>query len=591
MICTGDAKDNSLVVPLPNSGFVKVSGSAGFCALKNDTSIVCWGYSFGSPPEPNYGYIDVTVGYNHACALKNDTSVVCWGIPDALTPPEPNTGFKKLALSRYGSNNNYCCALKLDTTVVCWGSLGSHANPSEGWIDITAGNGNVIVIRPLGWQQWGKAISTFPFVENAIQVVAGEYDACFLNKTGSIFCFSYEYAVPQPNTQYIKISHGRIYACALRIDGSATCWTASSGTGVLNYVPCEDDNCLECPSFSNECTSCESGYELVGYTCVLKCFNVSAIDSKVCSGHGSCIDINMCNCHENFSGSDCSVPICFGTNATMDEVCSSYGSCVAANTCDCYNGYTSYECNVTVCFNMTVDDASVCSGHGSCESPDQCMCEYGWTNVNCSSFTCFGIDNDASDVCSGNGECANIDDCICDDWYIGYSCHQIISCNNISISNDSVCSGNGNCTATGCICNDGYFGEDCIPYEATVSSIPSPQTVSSDNMQSYERYPSTSVSESTVVGYSGNTDSSIHMDSTVAVSSAEKFDSPVVSSTQYDSSTNMAETTTKEQSNHIGSSSPLHSAIVSQAPIQRGRLGLQWLYLLCLFVCISMAIL
>jgi len=136
------------------------------CALKTDTTVVCWGDNSDlqlgaptsgtesivpvvvpdpvSPSLPLSGVIAIVPGPSHTCAVKNDNTAVCWGsnwhgqlgisagngFPSQHQPPTvvPLSGVTSVALG-----TDHTCALLTDNTVMCWGSnangqLGNAAN-------------------------------------------------------------------------------------------------------------------------------------------------------------------------------------------------------------------------------------------------------------------------------------------------------------------------------------------------------------------------------------------------------------------------------------------------------------------------------
>ena len=76
----------------PQGEFVAVSvvGNDGYCALRNDGSVVCdnyWGSSGLQPPRGEF--TDVTAGDEHACGIRTDGTVACWGSDGIGVTREP----------------------------------------------------------------------------------------------------------------------------------------------------------------------------------------------------------------------------------------------------------------------------------------------------------------------------------------------------------------------------------------------------------------------------------------------------------------------------------------------------------------------
>ena len=64
-----------------DAGYMEISaGNTHSCALKSDSTIICWGgNSHGQTDVPDGKYSSVAVGGRHSCGLRTDGSVVCWG--------------------------------------------------------------------------------------------------------------------------------------------------------------------------------------------------------------------------------------------------------------------------------------------------------------------------------------------------------------------------------------------------------------------------------------------------------------------------------------------------------------------------------
>ncbi len=78
---------------------------------------------------------------------------------------------------------------------------------------------------------------------------------------------------------------------------------------------------------------------------LVKCYGEKSNKASVCSGHGSCVAPDQCECDEGWMGVDCSITHCFGfTSNIFDQVCSGRGTCVRPNKCHCDEGFRGNRC-------------------------------------------------------------------------------------------------------------------------------------------------------------------------------------------------------------------------------------------------------
>jgi len=142
-----------------------------------------------------------------------------------------------------------------------------------------------------------------------------------------------------------------------------------------------------------------------------------------CSGHGKCGAMDLCECHQNWQGADCSLRTCPFELAWVDTALRAddahyYAECANKGLCDrktgvckCFDGYDGKGCQRSVC-------PDGCSGHGTCEfinelandSEDRrvkgvdgllysetqwdwqkiqgCKCDLGWEGASCAARIC-----------------------------------------------------------------------------------------------------------------------------------------------------------------------------------------------------------
>jgi alpha-tubulin suppressor-like RCC1 family protein len=250
------------------------AGARHTCALKGNGSVACWGSN--SSGQLGDGSIndkaaattvvgltdavaisagqDLPIGVAHTCALKANGSVVCWGgntygqLGDGTrtdrTTTVAVTGLSGVVALSAGSNHT--CALKANGSAACWGlnttgQLGTNPNA-----DIPIANSFLNTkINPTASQ----VIS----LTNAVALSAGSYHTCALKANGSATCWgnnstgelgdgttaiSTISATVKGITDAVAISAGGIgfnakgsisyrgRTCALKANGAVACWGA-----------------------------------------------------------------------------------------------------------------------------------------------------------------------------------------------------------------------------------------------------------------------------------------------------------------------------------------------------------------------------
>ncbi len=89
----------------------------------------------------------------------------------------------------------------------------------------------------------------------------------------------------------------------------------------------------------------DSGY-IFKLTSKRMCYGVWSDNSAVCSGRGSCVATDQCQCNDGWMGLDCSITHCFGVTSILpDRVCSGKGQCVRPNKCHCDQGFRGHKCH------------------------------------------------------------------------------------------------------------------------------------------------------------------------------------------------------------------------------------------------------
>src|SRR5687767_8745415 len=110
-------------------------------ALKNDGTIIAWGYNkFGgvsTVPGGLSNVVAIAAGGSRSLALKNDGTVVGWGYSSFGATTEAPHGLNGVVAIAAGGSHSL--ALKNDGTVVAWGrNVSGESTVPEGLSDVVA---------------------------------------------------------------------------------------------------------------------------------------------------------------------------------------------------------------------------------------------------------------------------------------------------------------------------------------------------------------------------------------------------------------------------------------------------------------------
>jgi hypothetical protein len=147
------------------------------------------------------------------------------------------------------------------------------------------------------------------------------------------------------------------YGCIMCLDGYEVDEEHSDGTVECEKV-CpigyknEDGECVEngcgilCSHCGEGCEKCVEGYKLHDGICFngSVCDEITSTTKGVCSGHGTCVADNVCQCDTGYSGSVCEKTTCFGIESDSDKVCGGKGECVKLDKCCCNVPYGGFMC-------------------------------------------------------------------------------------------------------------------------------------------------------------------------------------------------------------------------------------------------------
>jgi hypothetical protein len=201
------------------------------CAIRTGTgALECWGVNEAGQATPPSGvYTKVSSGSEFSCALKNDSTLACWGRNDTgVNQRVPPTGtFKALDLG-----TTHGCAIRTNDTLACWGAnLNGETNaPTGTFTALSAGDVHSCAVKTNGqlacWGLGSFGATTPPTGSNFQKVAAGSNFGCALTTAGALACWGdnlFQQATP-PTGTFTDVSAGLGYACAVRNTGAIACW-------------------------------------------------------------------------------------------------------------------------------------------------------------------------------------------------------------------------------------------------------------------------------------------------------------------------------------------------------------------------------
>ncbi len=257
VVCWG--ADSAGRTTAPGGAFSAVSaGRSASCGLRVDQAIICWGTDdYGQLTAPAGSYSAVSVGGFHACGLRLDQTIVCWGRDDNGQLSVPSGSFSALS----AGTSNACAVRSSDKSVVCWGSnvYGESTSPSRPTApDAPAAptiNSSITGQIQVFWEapvyNGGSPITEYrvscssssggrsgamtfagnTFVGIVTDLSLAEQYECVVtahNMFGDSATSPLSNTVIVTGPQYVRISAGHSYSCAIRGDNKVVCWGFNS---------------------------------------------------------------------------------------------------------------------------------------------------------------------------------------------------------------------------------------------------------------------------------------------------------------------------------------------------------------------------
>lgn len=201
------------------------------CYLDANGIMTCWGLADAypadknNPPLPQGTFTQISSGDYQTCGLKVDGTIACWGENTDVTQNVPTGQF--VAVS---AGDEYVCAIDTRSRLTCWGSLTpALANwPQIKVESVSAGSSTTCAIQKNNHQPicWGS-ITTAP--QTAVSALAvGNTHACAVKADGSLTCWGTPNLTPPAGTSFMAIGSGSDYSCARQSDGKLACWGSNA---------------------------------------------------------------------------------------------------------------------------------------------------------------------------------------------------------------------------------------------------------------------------------------------------------------------------------------------------------------------------
>jgi hypothetical protein len=224
------ASNETLAIPGLQSGVVDVAaGETHVCVLMATGAVMCWGYPWGednngqyvpgtwplsASPTPVAGLggpaVKIASGDGYSCALRDDGTVLCWGfdgggeLGDGVTSNSATpvvVALPSAAVGVWADQSEYPCALLTDGGVWCWNLItGGHPAPVTGFsasvTALTVGGeyGALCALLSTGGVQCWSAgapsqqVDVLPAGSGVVELTSSDSDYCVLLADGGVTC-------------------------------------------------------------------------------------------------------------------------------------------------------------------------------------------------------------------------------------------------------------------------------------------------------------------------------------------------------------------------------------------------------------------
>ena len=301
--------------PLPGAFRSISAGAVQTCGIRTNGTIGCWGGWANNPtaaiPAGN-NWVSVKSNYNRACALNTSNELICFG--EQVSPQQVlgSAPVRDFSLSSYLG----VCALRPDNTIVC-----GNLNPTGFSDDCTTA-------------EWGTLpTGTFSAIESA-----SNCGGCALRTDGTTSCWGGASTLGSLGITASFISGNAFTGpslCGIDAEGTLACVGRTSGgvpadgpTGIFTPYTCRTSTDGEVTDWVGDgCHPLQHGWSSAcGCSSDSDCADGESCEEGICASAGTALS---CGCEDT---SDCSAGrVC--TQGACAIACSTTGDCPAGLEC------------------------------------------------------------------------------------------------------------------------------------------------------------------------------------------------------------------------------------------------------------------
>ena len=196
--------------------------------------------------ESTEHFVKIAAGFEEACGIRMDGSIRCWGYygdcrdVDGECPAQRGYVAKPTAGAwKYVSvGQNYACAIRTDDSIDCWGWLKTAAHfdggSFAGWLDTSAhldGAFSALTVPFAIRKEDGSILGLINAQQppqGSFLAASGDAYCCAIKSDGTLTCWGLpgndEVIDQPPSGTFVQIMTTNSFSCALQADGQVLCW-------------------------------------------------------------------------------------------------------------------------------------------------------------------------------------------------------------------------------------------------------------------------------------------------------------------------------------------------------------------------------